>query len=517
MAIITIDQLKQENAGRLVEQGKLVRLARGIYSDEVLKPPEQIVRESWREILGRTMPGAVITDRSGFSGHPVDGHLFVHHPRTRVIELPGLTIVPAKGLPAQPGDVKLGNDVFLASEQRALVDNARATRSKNGLPSRTLSRAEMHDHIVHLNTTRTPVQRQRLLDAVSEYASQTQKPLASADVTAFFNSAAGKLPTMKSKSKAMRAAQSGNGFDQRRVQMFTTLAEKLEAEPPRIRPARADRPLLPFFESYFSNYIEGTEFTVEEAAEIALHGHIPEYRPADAHDIAGTYRIVNDRAEMEADLSSYEAFREALRRRHRAVMEGRPERGPGQFKTTNNRAGLTEFVAAEHVEGTLQEGWEILDGIRDPFARSAYMMFFVSEVHPFTDGNGRLARIMMNSELSRTGQTRVIIPTVLRLEYLSALTSLTHNGRAEGLITVLDFAQRYTAQTDFSTLESATQMLTTTNAFEESATAAEQGKRIILPSQLPLGWEFAQPDQNRGATDTDPFAQTILDIAGEDQ
>jgi Fic family protein len=129
------------------------------------------------------------------------------------------------------------------------------------------------------------------------------------------------------------------------------------------------------------------------------------------------------------------------------------------------------------------------------------MMFFVSEVHPFTDGNGRLARIMMNSELSRAGQTRVIIPTVLHLEYLSTLTSLTHNGRADGLITVLDFAQRYTAQTDFSTLESATQMLTTTNAFEESATAAERGKRIILPSQLPLGWEFAEPDQNRGVAD----------------
>ena len=27
------------------------------------------------------------------------------------------------------------------------------------------------------------------------------------------------------------------------------------------------------------------------------------------------------------------------------------------------------------------------------------MMFLVSEVHPFVDGNGRIARIMMNAEL----------------------------------------------------------------------------------------------------------------------
>jgi len=27
------------------------------------------------------------------------------------------------------------------------------------------------------------------------------------------------------------------------------------------------------------------------------------------------------------------------------------------------------------------------------------MMFLVSEVHPFLDGNGRIARVMMNAEL----------------------------------------------------------------------------------------------------------------------
>ena len=41
---------------------------------------------------------------------------------------------------------------------------------------------------------------------------------------------------------------------------------------------------LAFFETYFSNFIEGTEFAVDEAADIAFRGTVPNERPADAHD-----------------------------------------------------------------------------------------------------------------------------------------------------------------------------------------------------------------------------------------
>ena len=34
------------------------------------------------------------------------------------------------------------------------------------------------------------------------------------------------------------------------------------------------------------------------------------------------------------------------------------------------------------------------------------MMFLVAEVHPFADGNGRVARVMMNAELIAGGQQR---------------------------------------------------------------------------------------------------------------
>ena len=43
---------------------------------------------------------------------------------------------------------------------------------------------------------------------------------------------------------------------------------------------------------------------------------------------------------------------------------------------------------------------------------AAFMLFLVSEVHPFIDGNGRVARIMMNAELVAGGQVKILIPTV---------------------------------------------------------------------------------------------------------
>ena len=56
--------------------------------------------------------------------------------------------------------------------------------------------------------------------------------------------------------------------------------------------------------------------------------------------------------------------------------------------------------------------------------RGIFMMFLVVEVHPFVDGNGRVARIMMNAELASTDHWRIIMPTVLRDDYLSAAPSV---------------------------------------------------------------------------------------------
>ena len=69
-------------------------------------------------------------------------------------------------------------------------------------------------------------------------------------------------------------------------------------------------------------------------------------------------------------------------------------------------------------------------------------MFVVTELHPFADANGRVARVMMNAELVAAGENRVIVPTVYRNNYLIALKALSQNGITGALVRTMDFAQR---------------------------------------------------------------------------
>ena len=177
--------------------------------------------------------------------------------------------------------------------------------------------------------------------------------------------------------------------------------------------------------------------------------------------------------------AAFDDFLALLRRRHKIIMDGRPGVDPGCFKTKCNQAGTTLFVSPDLIEGTLRKGFELYKRLDNAFNRAVFMMFMVSEVHPFNDGNGRLARIMMNAELVAAGEQRIIIPTVYRQNYTQSLKVLSHNQVTDAFIKTIDFAQKYTAMIDWSDLSRATDMLCATNAFIESS--EENPARLKLP------------------------------------
>lgn len=89
-------------------------------------------------------------------------------------------------------------------------------------------------------------------------------------------------------------------------------------------------------------------------------------------------------------------------------------------------------------------GFDIYRGLVSPFHRAAFIHFLVSEVHPFRDGNGRLARIMMNAELISGDEERIVIPTVYRENYIAAQRALSVGNSAVPMLRMLDFAWRWT-------------------------------------------------------------------------
>ena len=87
-----------------------------------------------------------------------------------------------------------------------------------------------------------------------------------------------------------------------------------------------------FFESYFSNYIEGTRFEVMEAKKV-IETDTPMFnRDEDYHDILGTYKLVSNKIEINVTPSSPEEFITILQYRHRLLLEARKSKMPGLFK-----------------------------------------------------------------------------------------------------------------------------------------------------------------------------------------
>lgn len=484
--VVYSDVHDKDRISRARAAGRLVKVGSGVYVSDLSKPAEDVVRERLWEIVAHKLPGAVITDRSArHGGVAVDGFLFVTHRRTRPLKLAGVVVEPRHGSGPMPGDIALPDGLWLAGPARSLLENLAPTRPASGRPPRTLTRAQVELWIDDLC-------RDRGEDGLNEIREQARElapflgRLAECDLlNRLVGASMNTHPTAILQTPELIGRAAGQAFDRRRVDIFGRLVDYLDGQPPDLVTAmpadRGRRTLLPFYEAYFSNYIEGTEFTLDEAADIIFDDVVPEQRPEDAHDILGTYRLTSSDAEMRRRPATDQELLTLLRERHAVLMGGRPLVGPGKFKTQANRAGETHFVAPELVEGTLRRGYEVGSRLVSPWARAVYVMFMVSEVHPFADGNGRIARVMMNAELHGSGEVRIVIPTVYRLNYLSALKGATHNENFAGLYAALSFARKWTARVDFTSRWTAEGDLERTHALRDAMTAEDAGIRLTLP------------------------------------
>ena len=474
---------------RLAKSGRALRLAQGVYVVDATLPPEALARHYALAIAALVWPGAVLCDRSAFSGPvPVNGWLFVCHPdpsRHADLILPGIVISPRVGPGKLPGDIPLPDGLFQAGTARSLVENvSRPGRPPVERPARQAGTDAVEDRIDDLARTGGAGRIRNVLgelDVIAGSFDPRAVDLVRRRLAAVLGTASEDAPL----SGRLRARLAGQPYDEHRIQLITALVETLEHTAPEAVPALGPAQRwewLPFFEAYFSNFIEGTEFGVEEARRIAVEGFVPATRPADAHDISATYRLVSDPVLSSRTPATADELLDMLRDHHAILMAARPDKRPGLFKHIPNYAGGYQFVPPELLEGTLRRGFTSLDVLTDPFQRATAVMFLVTECHPFDEGNGRIARAFSNAELSAGGQVRIVIPTVYRNNYLAALTGLSNQaGTGQSLISVLKFAQRWTAMIDWSSFETARELLTSTNAFIDPSLAEATGQRLTLP------------------------------------
>jgi Fic family protein len=469
---------------KAVRSGRLRRIASRLYTRNLAEAPEQLVKRNWHALLPAYFPDALISDRTALENRPAtDGSVFIISSRARKVALPGITFRPRQGhLPLENDRPFLGN-LRLCSAPRAWLENMRRSRVRDAKVSRTLSQTELEERLDALLRQGGKEALNRLRDDAREVSRKLRMPEEFRRLDGLIGTFLGTRDA-DLESPLGLARKKGLPYDPHRLELFQLLYAELQARAPVTRPARgltdSARANLAFFEAYFSNYIEGTEFPVEQARDIVFHGVIPRERPADAHDVLSTHRLVSDYRQMARLPRDFAGLLTLLKERHAAIMEMRPEKMPGLFKSMENRAGSTFFVAPDLVPGTLEQGFQIYRAIELPLHRATFMMFLVTEVHPFVDGNGRLARVMMNAELVAAEEQKIIIPTVYRNNYTSALKALSQTGKSTPMVQALDFAQKYTTSIRWDVFDTARADLQATHAFLDANESENQGIRLVL-------------------------------------
>lgn len=474
---------------RAVRDGLIRRLGPGLYTADLdAEPAELVARHRWL-IIARYIPDALLADRSAAEdGRPTERTLYVvSNGRRRPLTLPGLKVVPRPGHAPLADDPPWAGDLRVTSDARTLVDNLALSRGRAGL-ARTLTRKEIEQWLVRKTSLRPPGWLAQLRERAVAVAAELEVADRVEIVEELIGQVAGTRAVRRSSDQLLAAHAAGRAWDTGRLERFGELAAYLADLPASVEVPDALAPPpgdlggeLPFYEAYFSNFIEGTEFTVEEARRIVESGQLLANRPQDAHDILGTYRVVSDPIGRAVAPGHEAAFVNQLRARHVAVMGGRQDKRPGQFKISRNQAGSYMFVDPELTEGTLAKGFTLVDRIPPGFPRAIFMLFLVSEVHPFDDGNGRVARTVMNAELSAVEQSRIVIPIVWRNEYMTALRALSRDGRADLYVRTMAFAWRWTAAMPWHDRGAVEGRLVGTNALVDSTDAERDGRRLQLP------------------------------------
>ncbi len=226
--------------------------------------------------------------------------------------------------------------------------------------------------------------------------------------------------------------------------------EQLKAELDSLRPldAEAEGRIMQKFRldwNYHSNNIEGNSLTYGETKALILFGITAQGKPLRDHfEITGHNDAINWVLDLvKGDTELTEVF---IRELHTLVLkesgyrdaltpDGQATRRKieiGKYKTQPNHVITSTgeiFYFATHEE-TPAKMQELVDWFRkenhktdaNPILLSALFHYKFIRIHPFDDGNGRVARILMNFILMKFRYPPVIIRTEDKENYYRVLT-----------------------------------------------------------------------------------------------
>lgn len=198
--------------------------------------------------------------------------------------------------------------------------------------------------------------------------------------------------------------------------------------------------------NYHSNHIEGNTLTYGETELLLIHGQthgnhsIREYEEMQAHDVG-----ISHLRELAADHTRFISESD-IRNLNKIILkepfwkpaqtaDGQATRKqiiPGEYKTSPNNVitatgELFEFASPADVPIKMQALVTWLEDSLQDFNELNLLGLLAKLhhdfvlIHPFDDGNGRVARMLVNYVLMRLDYPPIIVPTERKKDYLTAL------------------------------------------------------------------------------------------------
>lgn len=178
---------------------------------------------------------------------------------------------------------------------------------------------------------------------------------------------------------------------------------------------------------YNSNSIEGNQLTLRETVRVLQTGQtIDVGRARDATEALNLGNVIKNLQQTIDDRTRW-ADRDFFLEQHRILLGGITDDYAGRFRNESVmiRGAMYQPPSETRVHDLMAEFFGYLKDAIDlePVSLATWTHWAIARIHPFFDGNGRMARLWQDLILFGHGSTAAIIPATDRDLYYKALSA----------------------------------------------------------------------------------------------
>lgn len=176
--------------------------------------------------------------------------------------------------------------------------------------------------------------------------------------------------------------------------------------------------------TYNSNAIEGNTLTLSETKVVLENGITIKGKPLKDHlEIINHKEAIDFIEELVREdcvLTEYN-----IKSIHHLILKEIDSANAGKYRQENVLISGAKHIPPDYINvpfemQKLMENYKQWDNLH-PIVKACYLHGEFAKIHPFVDGNGRTARLLLNFELIKNGYPPVIIKNEDGVEYYDAL------------------------------------------------------------------------------------------------